>query len=201
VFKADGFAAWSGINADMSILYTFGAFDPVTRTSSLYDSDSDKYSAFYGAYVISKNDRAFGFDKNGILNMDEVTAAVKYDYTQLVMVNFGCVSPVFNVTDMTASGNVWCAGSGDWTRIDAVLRVNGAAHAYKENRLAYLQYGKPVSIPDKNFLEIDMTGRVYAKYFPEYGCTVMLYCIAPEQNAVDACDITALQKTVIAALN
>jgi hypothetical protein len=45
-----------------------------------------------------------------------------------------------------------------------------------------------------------MAGRVYAKYFPEYGCTVMMYCLAPSWETVDRCDAEALQKAVISAL-
>ncbi len=201
VFNADGFSAWSGINADMSILYSFGAFDLPARTSSLYDPHSDKYSAFYGAYVVKKHSGTFGFDEGGVLDMNVVTAAVEYDYTQLVMANFGCQHPVFEVRDMITLENAVCAGSGGWTRINADLHVNGAAHTYSENRLAYLQYGKPMRTSEPNFEETDMAGRIYAKYFPEYDCTVMMYCIAPDAETVDECDAGALQRSVIAALN
>lgn len=201
VFNADSFSAWSGIDADMSILYSFGAFDLARRTSSLYDPPSDKYSAFYGAYVVKKDGGAFGFDEGGALDMDEVTVAVEYDYTQLVMANFGCKEPVFEVRDMTTLENAVCAGSGGWARIDAEMRVNGAAHTYKENKLAYLQYGKPMRISSPDFTEVDMVGRVYAKYFPSSGCTVMIYCIAPDTETVDECDAGALQRSVIRALN
>ena len=34
-YNADGFAAWSGIDADMTILYNFGASDMGTRTSTI----------------------------------------------------------------------------------------------------------------------------------------------------------------------
>jgi hypothetical protein len=32
-FNATGFKDWSGIDADMSIIYNFGAFDPATSTT------------------------------------------------------------------------------------------------------------------------------------------------------------------------
>lgn len=197
VFNADGFSAWSGIGADMTVLYSFGSFDLARRTSSLYDPAGDEYSAFYGAYVVRKDRGAFGFDENGVLDMDEVTAAVEYDYTQLVIANFGCAEHVFEVKDMTTLDNAFCAGSGGWTRIDAQIRVNGAAHTYKENKLAYLQYGKPMRVSGQDFGQTDMAGRVYAKYFSEYDCTVMMYCLAPSVYTVDECDVNALQKTVI----
>ncbi len=200
VFNAEGFADWSGIEADMSVLYTFGGFDLARRTSVLYDPNSDKYSAFYGAYAVQKDGGVFGFDGSGALDMDEVTAAVKYDYTRLVMANFGCPEPVFEAEDMSMRENAVCSGSGGWTRIDAKLRVNGAAHTYKEDAPAYLQYGKPMRTDEPDFAEINMVGRIYAQYFPSFGCTVMMYCIAPDIKTVDACDTEALQQSVIAAL-
>lgn len=199
-YNADGFAAWSGIDARMTVLYSFGAFDPAMCTSSLYDPDSDKYSAFYGAYVVKKDGGIFGYNEDGSLNLDEVVEAVRYDDTQLVMANFGCRDAVFNVQDIQVSPDAACAGSGGWTRIDAALRVSGAAHTFKEDKMAYLQYGKPMQPVTVDFAETDMTGRIYAKYFPSSGCTVMMYCLAPERDTVDACDDAALQGAVISRL-
>jgi hypothetical protein len=197
VFNADGFAGWSGINARMTVLYSFGAFDLISRASSLYDTKSGKYSAFYGAYVVEKDGGAFGFKEDGSPDAGEVTAAVRYDYTQLVLANFGCKAAVFEIKDMETAANAVCAGSGGWTRIDAALRVSGVLHAYSEDSLAYLQYGRPARQAGKDFAETDMTGRVYAKHFPSSGCTVMLYCIAPERETVDECDAAALQRSAV----
>jgi hypothetical protein len=200
VFNADGFSAWSGIDAKMTVLYSFGAFDLRTRASTLYDPESEKYSAFYGAYAVQKDGDDFGFNENGSLNTDEVIEAVRYDDTQLVMANFGCKDTVFEVESLEIAPDTACAGSDGWTCIDAALRVSGAAHTYNENKLAYLQYGKPTQRADEDFTETDMAGRIYVKYLPENGCTVMMYCLAPEQVTVEKCDIDALQKAVISAL-
>jgi hypothetical protein len=199
-FNADGFAAWSGIDTRMTVLYTFGAFDLGARTSSIYDPASDKYSAFYGAYAVTKNGGIFGFHEDGALNLDEVTQAVHYDDTQLVLASLGCSEPVFEVERIDVTPDAVCAGSDGWVRIDAALRVSGAAHTYRENRTAYLQYGAPPRYAGGDFAETEMVGRVYAKYFPEFGCTVMTYCLAPSIQTVDECDVQALQKTVITAL-
>jgi hypothetical protein len=142
-FNATSFRDWSGIDADMSILYTFGAFDSATRTSSIYDTASDKYSAFYGAYVVKKNSGTFGFS-DGALDIGEVTKAVEYDYTQLVISAFGCSAPVFNVESYNIEGNKSIAGSEGWTQIDAVISANGCAHNYKSDKTSYLQYGRPI---------------------------------------------------------
>jgi len=124
-YNADGFAAWSGIDADMSILYNFGAFDFWTRTSAIYDTDSDKYCAFYGAYALHENGGVFGFRGDGAPDMDAVTSAVEYDYTQLVLAGFGCRDIVFRADGFDMQTNVSYAGSGGWTRIDADIVTNG----------------------------------------------------------------------------
>ena len=200
IYNADGFARGSGIDAQMSVLYSFGAFDMRTRTSALYDTNSNKYSAFYGAYVVQKDGGIFGFDDEGTLNMNEVEAAVRYDYTQLVMANFGCENPVFDVESIDAISDTECAGTDGWVRINATIRANGAAHRFEQNKTAHLQYGRPMSLPDIDFAEIVLAGRVYARYFNEYDCTVMLYCIAPDWAVVDECDERMLQTTTIGSL-
>ena len=187
VFNADGFAAWSGIDARMTVLYTFGAFDIKTRASLLYDPASDKYSAFYGAYAVRKEDGVFGFGEDGALNLGEITQAVRYDDTQLVLASLGCKEPVFEVERTDTMPDAICAGSGGWTRIDAALRVSGTAHAYREDKLAYLQYGAPPPYAGEDFAVTQMSGRVYAKYFSEFDCTVMMYCLAPGMETVDEC--------------
>lgn len=200
-YNADGFFNWSGIRADMSILYCFGAFDTASRTSSLYDCNSDFYSAFYGAYAVKKQGGTYGFLNDGMLNIDEIITAVEYDYTQLVLRNFGCSNLVFAIEDYYIKRDIVYAGSSGWTRIDAQMIVNGVAHSYKENKTAYLQYGRPVQPADEDFAVIKMTGRVYAKYFKEYGCTVMLYVMAEGLDVVDDCDNNILAKTVITGLS
>lgn len=199
-YNAEGFAAWSGVDADMSILYNFGAFDARTRTSSFYDLGSDKYSAFYGAYVLNMKDDAFGLTDGADVDMDEITRAVEYDYTQLVLGGFGCETPVFRVDDYELQTGIDYAGSSGWTCIDADITTNGVAHLYKESKMAYLQYGPPTKPVDEDFAVTTLQGRLYIKYLEQYDCTVMLYVIAPSPDAVDACDAALLSKTVIADL-
>ena len=187
-YNADGFARWSGTDADMSIMYNFGAFDARTRTSSIYDMHSDHYSSFYGAYVARQDEGAFGFNEDGSADMDAVALAVKYDYTQLVIADFGCDEIVFLVDEHTVQQDVDYAESVGWTRVDAVMTANGAAHDYAGYKQPYLQYGRPMEDVDIDFETVTLYGRVYMKYFEEYGCSVMLYVIAPSRDAVDVCD-------------
>lgn len=198
-YNAEGFSDWSGISAEMSILYCFGGFDHSVRTSTLYDTKSRFYSAFYGAYAVKMHDGIFGFS-DGTFDIDQVIKAVEYDYTQLVMRNFGCRSPEFRVKEYSVIENASAAGRDGWTRIDALMLLNGTAHQFKENKTAYLQYGRPPKHSGEDFAVIEMAGRVYVKHFNEYGCTVMLYVLAPDWLTVDACDESVLAKTVIDGL-
>lgn len=194
-YNADGFSSWAGVDADMSIMYNFGAFDPMARTSGLYDKDSDKYSSFYGAYVV-KSEQPFGFSDSGI-DMEEFTLAVEYDYTQLVIKDFGCIEPVFSISDFRITDNIEYAGIKGWTRVDAIMLANGAAHNFTEHKTPYLQYGPPMQKVNEDFEEIELFGRVYAKYFDEYDCTLMLYIIAPNKQAAEDCDKNVLKLTKI----
>lgn len=196
-YNAYGFKAWSGIDADMSILYNFGAFDFTTRTSSIYDRTSDKYSSFYGAYVVQKKNDQFGYLENGDMNMDEVTKAVEYDYTQLVIKDFGCEELFLCVDRFDVAEDVQYLDTDGWTLIEAVITANGAAHTFEGHKRPYFQYGRPMEPVEEDFVLTELYGRVYAKYFDEYDCTVMFYVIAPSLDAVEACDKTILQKASI----
>lgn len=199
-YNAEGFASWAGLDADMTVIYNFGAFDLSTRTSSVYDPESDKYCAFYGAYVLRKNGGVFGFTDDGKPDMDEVTLAVKYDDTVLVLEGFGCDSPVFKVDSFDIARGVSYAGSGDWARIDAAITASGVAHNNKESKTAYLQYGPPTQSAEADFAVTALRGRLYLKYFEEYDSTVMIYVIARDAAVVEQCDTELLQKTKISAL-
>ena len=200
-YNADGFSRYSGLDAQMSIMYNFGTFDLADRTSLLYDKDSDKYSSFYGAYVVKENGGVYAFDEAGGLDIDELSLAVKYDYTKLVIEDFGCEDPVFSLEGYETQNDISFAGTDGWVKVDASLLVNGAAHNYDGYKTPYLQYGRPMQEYDEDFEIMKAFGRVYAKYFEEYGCTVMVYVIAPSRQAAEKCDAEILSRTIIAPLS
>ncbi len=200
-YNAGGFKRYSGLEADMSIMYSFGSFDILKRTSTIYDKQSDKYSSFYGAYVVKQKDGIFAFDDNGNFDVDELSLAVKYDYTKLVIQDFGCDEPVFALDRYEAADGMSFAGTSSWIRVDAVLTVNGAAHNYNGYKTPYLQYGRPMQEYDTDFEVTNVYGRVYTKYFEEYDCTVMAYIIAPSTEALEKCDSEILSGTIIAPLS
>lgn len=200
-YNAEGFKSYSGLDADMSIMYNFGAFDLAKRTSSIYNKTSDKYSSFYGAYVVQEKEHTFGFHEDGSVDVDAISLAVQYDYTKLVIRDFGCKKQTFSIDDVTAETSLSFAGSDNWTKIDAVLTVNGAAHNFNGFKTPYLQYGRPMEETEEDFEATQLYGKVYAKYFHEYDCTVMVYVIAPSLEAVDTCDKNILRETIIAPLS
>lgn len=200
-YNAESFRTYSGLDADMSIMYNFGAFDLAKRTSTIYDKSSDKYSSFYGAYVVQEKEHTFGFNDDGSVDIDAISLAVKYDYTKLVIRDFGWKKQMFSIDDVTTETGLSFADSDGWTKIDAVLTVNGAAHNYNGYKTPYLQYGRPMEKVEKDFEVTNLYGRVYAKYFNEYDCTVMVYAIAPNPNTVNQCDSDILSKTIIAPLS
>ena len=199
-YNASGFGSFSGKGAKMSIMYNFGAFDFATRTSSLYDKQSDKYSSFYGAYVVQESNGVYGFSGGGEIDLTEVSLAVEYDYTKLVIRDFGLDSQTFEIGEFVIEEDVTYAGSSGWTRIDAVMISNGAAHNYDGYMLPYLQYGRPMEDVEIGFEVLPLYGRVYTKYFSEYDSTIMIYVIAPSTDAVNVCDSNILSKTIIAPL-
>lgn len=199
-YNASGFRDWAGIGADMSIMYNFGAFDALTRTSSIYDANSDRYSSFYGAYAIKKDSGAFGFSEGAEPVLEEIEAAVRYDYTQLVMRGFGCDDPVFDIEYISVQKEKEFAGTAGWTRIDARIEASGAAHNFRTDRTAYIQYGPPAGKTPSDFAKTELYGRVYAAYLSDFGCTVMIYVIAPSKDAVEECAENILRKTRIVRL-
>lgn len=199
-YNANGFQSWSGIDANMTILYNFGAFDIGTRTSSIYDCSSDKYSSFYGVYAVQKKKGQFGYLENDCIDIKEISKAVEYDYTQLVIKDFGCKDLMFCVDRFDIAEDVEYLDSDGWTRMEAVITANGAAHTFEDHKRPYFQYGRPMKTVKEDFALTELYGRVYAKYLDEYNCTVMFYVIAPTLDAVDVCDKTILQKATIQTL-
>ena len=150
--------------------------------------------------MVQESNGVFGFDDNGEIDLIDISLAVEYDYTKLVIRDFGCENQTFEIGNFVIADDVTYAGSSGWTRVDATMISNGAAHNYDGYKLAYLQYGRPMEKVGASFEVLSLFGRVYAKYFPEYDSTIMIYVIAPSLEAVNTCDTTILQQTTIAPL-
>ncbi len=125
---------------------------------------------------------------------------------------------VFDWQVQGTAQNIGYAGSDGWARVDALLTVNGPAHERTRFRRSYLQYGPPgfepaepaqgmetvgrasagrldvtggdasASDAERDFLPVEMRGRVYGKYFPEWDTSVFFYVLARDAAVVETCD-------------
>lgn len=198
-FNAVGFSGRAGTETDMSIIYNFPAFNPLSRTNTFYESDSPYSSAFYGAYVIRTNDDyPYGYFESGELNSDEVIHAFRYDYVNLVLESLGSYDFKFKPSSIKIEKTDYL-GYADWDLINAEILTNSVAHEYKGFQRSYLQYGRPFGKSTTDFGEINITGRLYIRYFEEYNSTIALYIMAPDINVINNCDRNILSKSKISA--
>lgn len=194
----------------LTIQYNFGAFDLARGCSSLYDTESEYYNSFYGAYLVTHTDgesRAeggtafpFGFDAEGHIVPEQTAIVPKFDFQHLVLGDFGIKTyeQVFEWTAENITDNVKYLGYDGWSRVDAELIVNGAAHNRDGFRQSYLQYGSPgyeVAEEDE-FAPVAMRGRVYGRYFEECDTSVFFYILTPQQDTLERCDRDILSKSL-----
>ena len=187
----------------LTVLYSFPAYDLRARCSRLYAPATDYYNSFYGAYLVSSDSgRPVGFSESGgslAVNTDELLQIPYIDYYYLVLSDFGLQQKdmIFEceVTEMTES--LTYAGSDGWMRIDARLRVSGAAHEALDDVQSYYQYGAPGYDVPEAFAPADMYGRIYGKYLPEQNVSVFFYVVAGSEDIVNATDRDLLSHSKI----
>jgi len=200
---SEGLSLYLEEDVEFTILYNFGHFPLLQGTSSYYIPESPYYSSFYGGYLVkAKNEnRRFGFQDNGEINLDELSKVPEYDQKFLVLPSLGCPleQRVFDETILELEYNVTYAGYDDWVRVDSDIQTNSPAHEYMGFQQGYLQYGKPMGRfdYDEEFPIIDLKGRAYARYFDEFQATIVLYIMAPSWEVVDECDRNILSKAEI----
>jgi hypothetical protein len=182
--------------ARMSIIYNFPAFDAISRSSMLYDEDSSYNSAFYGAYVITKDDGTpYGLTDKWI-NTDEVSIAFEYDYVNLVLKSLGNEEFDFSPVQYEASQTDYL-GFNDWIMIDAIINTNSTSHNSVGFKRSYIQYGNPGKKASEDFPLILLLGRLYIRYFEEYNCTIAMYIMARNEEVIIECDKNILSESII----
>lgn len=197
VFNDNGFSKKIHDNIQLTILYNFGAFE--NGKSNFYNEDSQYYSAFYGAYLVKYNDsnKIYGI-KNGDINEQQLEQISKYDISTLVLKSIGCPYDDVHFILDNEEKNVFYIDSKGWIKADAHIISRSPLHRYKRNYQAYIQYGKPPhDYTGEEFEKIDLYGRMYCKYFQEYGCTILLYIIGPDKDMINNTDTEILSKTKI----
>lgn len=197
---------------ELSILYNFGAFDLRRGCSILYDRTSEYYSSFYGAYLVTRKDdeaavssacstAPFGFDSEGHIDTEQIAIVPEFDFQHLVLGDFGIGTSeeVFQWDAETAAEDVSYLGYDGWSRVDANLLINGAAHIKRGFRRSYLQYGVPAYdvTENKDFLPVEMEGRIYGRYFEEWDTSVFLYILTPGKETLEKCDRDILSKSLL----
>jgi len=196
-FNADSYRARGNEIQGMTILYNFPAFNPLLRTNTFYEEDSQYNSSFYGAYVVqSPTALPYCYTEEGTLDYDELMHTFKYDYKNLVLKSLGDSDFKFTVQQFT-SATVDYLGYSGWNKVSAIIETNSVIHEFAGYRQSYLQYGRPIKKPTINFADITMYGRLYMRFFPEYNSTVIMYIMTPSYEILNECDNNILSKSVI----
>lgn len=198
---------------ELTILYNFPAFDVPRGCSRLYDISSPYYNGFYGAYLVSGqvtegdgSRHPWGFTGDGRLDTASTALVPRFDFQNLVLGDMGIDRSrmVFQWELTSTEENVSYAGSDGWTRADAALTVNGVFHKKEEYHQSYLQYGPPGKYPEpekmaerSDFAPVDMKGRVYGKYFPEWDTSVFFYVLAADEDVLERCDDGILSQSLL----
>lgn len=186
----------------LTVLYNFGAFDLRRGCSSIYNVDSEYYSSFYGAYLVTgREEEPFGFDSLGRMDVARTAAVPRFDLQHLVLDDLG-INPgekVFSWNADSIEENITYLGYEGWTRTDASLTVNGTAHKSRGFRRSYLQYGIPAyDVPEnKDFQPVEMKGRIYGRYFEEWDTSVFFYILTPGKKTLEKCDRDILSKSLL----
>lgn len=199
-----GFSNFTGKDYSLTILYNFGAFEMREGSSSFYNPNSPYFCSFYGGYVIRNNQdptAKFGFAADGQIDITAVTSVPKYDQTRLVLPSLGCPAneAIFEGKVDSIQYDVPYIGYDSWVKIDSTITTNSPIHWYKEDHNGYIQYGKPIAkyYQGKDFPLTTLKGRVYVRYFEDYGMTFFLYVLAPDMQTIEACDRKILSRSRI----
>lgn len=200
----EGFQNYMGNpSLSLTILYNFPAFSLKRGCSRLYDENSPYYSSFYGAYLVSDSTNApYGFFSDGSINRRELEAVPEFDFYYLVLSDFGLEREdfVFDCDIRSVQPDTFYAGYEQWTRIDAKITTNGTCHTPVRNAISYLQYGSPAYKSSFEFSPLEMYGRIYARYFPEWNTSIFFYIIAADETALENCDNDILSRSSLTSL-
>lgn len=152
-----------------------------------------------GGKVSSRARPPFGFRADGSLDLAKTGLVPQYDFEQLVLRDFGLRAQdmQFDWTVREVQTVDGFLGYDGWSCVDADLTVSGAFHRANGFRQSYLQYGTPKydAYSDDPFAPVNMRGRVYARYFPQWDSSIFFYVMAPSWEVVDSCDRQILQKS------
>jgi hypothetical protein len=203
---AEGFSSWTGEPWDLTVLYRFGGFVPGENHSAYYCRNSNRFSSFYGAYLIQHREEPnayYGFDSAGNMNSMAFMKVTEYDQRYLVMPSIGLSSEqvIFEVELLEREENITYLQHNHWTRVDALIYTNSPEHQFREHQQGYLQYGLPAPPPEdqEDFYPVKLYGRIYARMMKSSQLSMALYILAPDMETLNEIDTSLLSKTVLPA--
>ena len=185
-------------DARLTILYNFPSFSAANGCSRLFDQDSPYYNSFYGAYLVQ--DSANEVLKEEKINHARMAAISRFDFFGLVLNEFGLLKEdeVFTLEIMDEAYGVTCAGVDGWTRMQAQLLINGAAHNPRKKVISYLQYGVPgFGKVEEEFDPVAMTVIIYGRYFQEWDIGVYFYVMGVSEDICITCENDIIRQSVI----
>ncbi|MDD3402881.1 MAG: hypothetical protein PHQ72_05935 [Hespellia sp.] len=184
----------------LTILYNFPAFNLKKGCSRLYDTKSQYYNGFYGAYLVQQADGTpYGFTADGNIDAEAVSDVARFDFFSLVLEDFGLQKEeeVFTCDHVETDDGYRMAGYDGWIRMSSDILVNGAAHKKQEGVTSYLQYGAPEFPVSEPFAPVEMKSVVYGRYFEEYQASIFFYVMAVDENVCRRCENEVLRASVI----
>jgi hypothetical protein len=184
---ATGLKDKSGQPLDLTIFYTFGAFQD--GRSTFYTPGSGYYASFYGAYAIHGKTLP---DPTPEL-LEKVAA---YDYERLILSALGLsrTTGSFKVSRLSQTKVESYLGYSDWSRYNLKADVPGPAHERAGWLRHYWQFGTPPPLNGEPFESAALYGRVYVKVFPEKNMTLMLYLLCESEMILENTDRTLMSQ-------
>lgn len=179
---SNGLKTQEGIPLELSIYYTFGAYE--NGRSLIYIPESGYYSSFYGAYLISGST----LPTPDAYWVERVAA---HDYEALILKALGHPSPygTFKVNTFEIREESELLGYPDWKRFDGIIEAPGVAHQRGNLLLHYWQFGAPPDLgSEAAFAPTALNGRIYVKSFEEEDLLVMVYIICESGDVLERTD-------------
>jgi len=182
------FSNYMGESIELVVLYNFGAMRWLKGSSLMFDKNSDYYSGFYGAYVAryTELNKQYGMNSDQSLHVEEIMEVTNFDLKQLVLSSMGCEEPFLEYQINSGAEPRYTIIDGQkYQTIDAVLTMSGMSHEFKEDYMAYIQYGRPPKKsnsneqPELSFETIEAFGRIYIYFDKDTKISYFFYIIAP----------------------
>lgn len=201
VFNADDyFSRIANKELELTILYNYPAFDPLTGRSHIYVLDSSYNGAFYGAYLVECENNPYGFliDDEGNLVEGDLLLIGSFDYTRLVLRDLGAAFEEISFEqELIDKGVESLADYDDWIRVTARVKTQSPTHGFNGFRLNYLQYGFPEWNVSEDFPDIDLYSRVWIRRFEDKNTLIVLYAMTPELEFLEDMSEKLIHETII----